>query len=68
MFRETKKFLLLMTAVVMLATVVVGCNKKSGGGDSESILIGVMVPTSGTEAQYGGDMYRSYHGRLTHDG
>jgi len=40
-----------------------GAQAPSGGGggaDTSNIVIGVMVPTSGTEAQYGGDMYRSY--------
>ena len=37
-----------------------GSKEDSTPGGGDNIVIGVMVPTSGTEAQYGNDMYRSY--------
>ena len=64
MFGKKIRFLMLMTAVIMLAGMLAGCGGSGGSGDvsagPENIVVGVMVPTSGTEAQYGNDMYRSY--------
>ncbi|MDR0286333.1 MAG: branched-chain amino acid ABC transporter substrate-binding protein [Clostridiales bacterium] len=40
----------------MLVISFVGCSNKN----NENIMIGVMVPTSGSEAYYGNDMLQSY--------
>ena len=51
-------------AVVALAAVMVAsaaCGNGAGAARNENeILIGVLVPTSGTEAYYGTDMLQSY--------
>ena len=45
----------LMAAMILLFAFA-GCSKK----ETKDIVIGVLVPTSGTEAFYGTDMYQSY--------
>ena len=50
--------LLTVVALLLLAAGCAGGGGASGGGDE--ILIGVLVPTSGSEAYYGGDMLQSY--------
>jgi len=58
------RILVLLFALSILAFAVQGCGGGAGGGggnqDSEKLVIGVLVPTSGTEAQYGSDMFRAY--------
>ena len=46
--------LLLVTAILLSAFA--GCGKK----ETKNIVIGVLVPTSGSEAYYGTDMLQSY--------
>jgi len=57
------KFISIFIAAVLIFSAV-GCKNDAGGsGESQAeqnIKIGVMVPTSGTEAYYGNDMYQSY--------
>ncbi|MCL1802594.1 MAG: branched-chain amino acid ABC transporter substrate-binding protein [Eubacteriaceae bacterium] len=68
MHEKLKKTLALLLAALAIASFAAGCggtNSGGGGGsggsgDEEEILIGVMVPTSGSEAYYGTDMYQSY--------
>jgi len=58
MLKKMGKFLLLSLALLgVLASA--GCAAGAGAND-DSILIGVLVPTSGTEAYYGTDMLQSY--------
>jgi len=59
MVGKKNRQLLLLLAMLMLLSTLFGCGGQGGKG-GEDIVIGVMVPTSGTEAQYGSDMYRSY--------
>jgi len=56
---KTIRLLSLILVAAMLITVFASCGKKSAGGNDD-ITIGVMVPTSGSEAYYGNDMYQSY--------
>jgi len=70
--RKTSIRLLALLLVVLLATVAfAGCAKVDDKAtnppdgttqepSSEAITVGVMVPTSGTEAYYGKDMLQSY--------
>ena len=53
-----KKILTSLLVVVMVLSVLAlsGCQTKN----EDEILIGVLVPTSGTEAYYGTDMLQSY--------
>ena len=51
------KLISLLLIVFLLASVLAGCNKKS---DNKDIVIGVLSPTSGSEAYYGTDMVQSY--------
>ena len=68
MSRKSFKLISLLVAVFLLVSAAAGCSKSgdkgagdaSPGGDSGPITIGVMVPTSGSEAYYGNDMYQSY--------
>jgi len=53
------RYFSLILTIFVLAAFLSGCAKKSGG-DKDKITIGVMVPTSGSEAYYGNDMYQSY--------
>jgi len=53
---KAKKLISLAVAAVMLAAIAAGCSKK----DSGNLVIGVLVPTSGSEAYYGKDMLQSY--------
>ena len=59
---KTFRLLSLLLAAAVMASAFAGCAKKNdepaqGDGD---IVIGVMVPLSGTEAYYGNDMLQSY--------
>ena len=56
MFRRPVRFIALLAAVCLLAAVFSGCSKK----DKSDIVIGVLSPTSGSEAYYGNDMLQSY--------
>ena len=73
MRRKSVQLIALLTAGLML--LFAGCSTTSsgggnsappateapsGGGETAPITIGVLVPTSGTEAYYGTDMYQSY--------
>jgi len=61
MRKKTQKALLLLVVAAMLVSTLAACGSETkSGGNGDKIVIGVMVPTSGTEAQYGNDMYRSY--------
>ena len=42
-------------AILLTAALLAGC-----ANDSDDIVIGVLVPTSGSEAYYGQDMFQSY--------
>ena len=60
MRKDTRKLISLLLAVFVLMTVLAGCDKKPGGTDQKEIVIGVLSPTSGSEAYYGNDMLQSY--------
>ena len=54
------KLLPLLLIVFLLASTLAGCDKKAGSSDQKDIVIGVLSPTSGSEAYYGTDMVQSY--------
>ena len=76
MLSKRNRLIALMLAALMLATVFAGCNTGTTGsspspspdgtadaGDAAEtgdIVIGVLSPTSGSEAYYGNDMLQSY--------
>ena len=49
----------LVVAVLLLAVAFVGCSEKAKNANGD-IVIGVLCPTTGSEAYYGQDMMRSY--------
>ena len=55
MYGKKIRYVSLAAALFMLLAVFTGCKKES-----KDITIGVLVPTSGTEAYYGTDMLQSY--------
>jgi len=62
-----RKVLSVLIMVVMLTAVFAGCGapqqqsqQQPPSPAEDAIVVGVMVPTSGTEAYYGNDMYQSY--------
>jgi branched-chain amino acid transport system substrate-binding protein len=73
--RMSKKTLLLVALIALLALAIFGCGQKepadigSGtdtpAGDGE-ILVGIMVPTTGSEATYGKDMENSFNLAVDH--
>jgi len=56
MFRKTGKFVAVLISVFLIAGILSAC----GGDSGDEIVIGVLVPTSGSEAYYGTDMLQSY--------
>jgi len=56
------KALSMLITVSLLMVASAGCGGSGGGGsgNSDEIVIGVLVPTSGSEAYYGTDMLQSY--------
>ena len=56
---KSKKAISILLGISMLAFLLAGCGGNSGKG-GEGIVIGVLSPTSGTEAYYGKDMVQSY--------
>ena len=50
------KLVSLLVVSLIIVSAFAGCSKK----DDDSIVIGVLLPTSGSEAEYGNDMLRSY--------
>lgn len=73
----SKKRLILVALMVLLALAVFGCGQKepadtgSGSGSEapaagEEILVGIMVPTTGSEATYGKDMENSFNLAVEH--
>jgi len=59
---KTIRCIAVLTVSLMLASVLSGCGsaKSGAGGGSGDITIGVLCPTSGSNAYYGNDMYQSY--------
>ena len=57
MCRKTTRIIALCIALIMLFVVFSGCSQKK---DESDIVIGVLTPTSGSEAYYGNDMLQSY--------
>ena len=47
-------------ALLMLVSVFAGCKKTEEKAEDGDIVIGVLAPTTGSEAYYGQDMMRSY--------
>ena len=63
MTRKTMKLISVLTAALLLLSMMAGCAtkpKNEGAAGGKDITIGVMVPTSGSNAYYGNDMYQSY--------
>jgi len=56
-FIRTVSFSIALAVLIFALAGCVSNNNTSGSGD---IMIGVLVPTSGSEAYYGGDMMQSY--------
>jgi branched-chain amino acid transport system substrate-binding protein len=51
----------LLVVAIMLSSALAGCTLPGGGQSSKKdITIGVLAPTSGSEAYYGNDMLQSY--------
>ena len=55
MSRKLYRIVVMLIALLMLFAAFTGCSKKS-----DDIVIGVLSPTSGSEAYYGNDMLQSY--------
>jgi len=49
----------ILISIVLIVCAFAACSQTPGAGGKD-ITIGVMVPTSGSEAYYGTDMYQSY--------
>ncbi|MEL7566617.1 MAG: branched-chain amino acid ABC transporter substrate-binding protein [Dehalobacterium sp.] len=69
----SKKSLFLVAVVVLLALAAFGCGQKepaetgSAGTDAGGeVLVGIMVPTTGSEATYGKDMENSFNLAVDH--
>jgi branched-chain amino acid transport system substrate-binding protein len=70
----SKKSLLLVAVMVMLALAAFGCgqgeqDEGSASGETPTdgeILVGIMVPTTGSEATYGKDMENSFNLAVDH--
>ena len=60
MQKKRIKVVSLALALLVVIAAFAGCGAKPGSSGSGEILIGVLVPTSGSEAYYGKDMYQSY--------
>jgi len=61
MNKKAFRLLSLLIVTVLLISACAGCGEKPGASsDEDAITIGVLVPTSGSEAYYGNDMYQSY--------
>ena len=70
MHGKTIRYLSFLVTTLLLLSVFAGCSannsasgapaEASGNAAGDVITIGVMVPTSGSEAYYGNDMYQSY--------
>lgn len=52
------RLILLLLSIFLLISMFAGCGEKSG--DKKELVIGVLSPTSGSEAYYGNDMLQSY--------
>lgn len=66
--RMSKKSLFLVAVLVLLALTVFGCGQKEpadtgteGAAEGGEVLVGIMVPTTGSEATYGKDMENSFN-------
>jgi len=64
----SKKSLFLVAVVVLLALAAFGCGQKEpadtgseGTAEGGEVLVGIMVPTTGSEATYGKDMENSFN-------
>ena len=53
------RILSLLVMAALLGSALAGC-APSGAPSNQDIVIGVLCPTSGSEAYYGNDMYQSY--------
>ena len=72
MRRKTIKLLSTLLTVFLLASLLSGCDSNTGNtgssgntsdssaADQKDVVIGVLSPTSGSEAYYGNDMLQSY--------
>lgn len=62
MRKRLNRIVSLLVALLILMTAFAGCggNAGSAGESGDDIVIGVMVPLSGSEAYYGKDMLQSY--------
>ena len=60
MRRKLSKVLSLALMACVLAGALLGCTPKPVETGEKDITIGVLVPTSGSEAYYGTDMLQSY--------
>jgi len=59
MLGKQSRIISVLLATFLLISLVAGC-EGSGGGSGGDLTIGVLVPTSGSEAYYGTDMLQSY--------
>ena len=57
---KSSKLLTVLLVLSLIIGVLAGCGQRAGDGGQKDITIGVLVPTSGSEAYYGNDMLQSY--------
>lgn len=69
----SKKSILLVAVMVLIALALFGCGQKepaNTGTDAPAeggeVLVGIMVPTTGSEATYGKDMENSFNLAVDH--
>ena len=57
---KSVRFFLLFVIVFVIPSSFTGCGQRGASQKGGDITIGVLAPTSGSEAYYGKDMYQSY--------
>jgi len=60
MFKLSRRFLVVLALILAFCVVFGACKRASGPSDTGNIMIGVLVPVSGSEAYFGNDMYNSF--------
>ena len=63
---KLSRILTVFALILAISFVTVSCQRSSGPSDTGNILIGVLVPVSGSEAYFGNDMYNSFSLAVDH--